>query len=149
MIFLILFLIVISLIAALAEIQIERKYGWAARLPCWRIQNKWTSFILDTKPLTGYHFYMWLFLFLIFHFPLLFAPWTWALEAKIAGFFALFLVLEDFLWFVFNPAFGIKKFRKSNPELWWHKTWFWGAPIGYWPGLIIGILLLCLGHFFG
>ena len=54
------YLYVIAMWLALFEIQIEGKYGWAEKLPCWRPRAN--SFLYQTyrklmnhKDLTGYH----------------------------------------------------------------------------------------------
>ena len=118
---------------ALAEIQIEGPNGWAANLPTWRVENRWTRLLYSSKPLTGYHLYTQLFILLAAHLPfgLGFVPATWSAEARILSFFMLFWVLEDFLWFVLNPAFGLKRFRAEH--IWWHApTWWWIMPRDYW-----------------
>ena len=135
-------LIVTSIVFALLEIQIEGPVGWAKNLPTWRIDNKLVRFFYSGKPLTGYHFYTIVFIFLMTH-----APWfiglavpTWRGEARILSFNILFWVLEDFLWFVLNPAFGLKKFRKEN--IWWHApAWWWVMPRDYWFGLFAGVAM--------
>ncbi len=148
---LICYLIFAAFVFAAVEVQIEGEHGMAEKLPCWKIQNKWTNFFLGAKPLTGYHLYMWMFLILTFHliFFITRIPWSWALEFKIIGALSIFTILEDFFWFVINPAYGVKNFRKSNPKIWWHKSWFLGVPSFFWPGMIIGISLLWLGHYLG
>ena len=46
MIKIILYLILLAAIHAKLELQIEgKKAGWALRLSCWRIDNKFTQFI--------------------------------------------------------------------------------------------------------
>jgi len=42
----------------------------------------------------------------------------------------LFWIIEDFLWFVLNPAFGIAGFVRKNIP--WHKQWFLNVPVDYW-----------------
>lgn len=59
------------------------------------------------------------------------------------SFFILFWILEDWLWFVLNPAYGIRKFRKEH--VWWHaKDWWWIMPRDYWIFLPVGIWLLVI-----
>jgi hypothetical protein len=48
------------------------------------------------------------------------------------------------LWFVLNPHYGIKNFRKG--KIWWHKTWWGPVPALYWFLLIIVILLIYFGR---
>jgi len=139
-IFLIIVYIVISaLVLAALEIQIEGKYGWASKLPAFRIKNK----IMGAKPLTGYHLFFLLFTLIIFHFPLFFvSQWNYQNELLVFGTWILIWTLEDFLWFTINPYFGLKKFNNKNPDLWWHKSWFWGLPSFYWYSFPIGIIFI-------
>src|SRR3990167_11242506 len=90
---------ILALITAKLEINIEGKYGWAEKLPTWRIKNNLTDLLLDGKPFTGYH--LWLFSLVLFllHVPfLVYIPWGLRTETQILGGFCLFMVLEDYLW---------------------------------------------------
>ena len=90
--------------------------------------------------MTGYHAWMFSFIALFYHFPLAFmGQWSLRLEARVLACVMLFWVVEDFLWFVINPAFGVRRFRPRHIA--WHKHWAWGAPVDYW---IFGILSLVL-----
>ena len=58
-------------------------------------------------------------------------------------FMILFWIVEDFLWFVFNPAYGIRRFRRE--DIWWHaQSWWWFMPRDYWLTLPMGVLLYVL-----
>jgi len=118
-------LVVCATAFALAEIQIEGPNGWAANLPTWRIENRWTRLLYSSKPLTGYHLYTQLFTLSAVHLPfsLGLVSFTWNVEARVLSFFILFWVLQDFLWFVLNPAFGLKRFRPKH--IWWHAPTWW------------------------
>lgn len=140
-------LVMLSLLAAVfaqVEIQIEGAAGWAANLPTWRVENHW---LLDCfwggRPLTGYHVWVFLFMALIFHLPFfLHGRHGLRLEFRIVGSLVLFWILEDFLWFVFNPAFGLSRF---NPVfIPWHHHWMLGVPVDYWVYLVLGTLLIWL-----
>jgi len=48
------------------------------------------------------------------------------------------------LWFVLNPHYGIKNFRKG--KIWWHKQWWGPVPALYWFLLIIVIVLIYFGR---
>lgn len=127
---------------ALLEIAIEGDQGWAAALPTWKIENKWTRWFFSSRPLTGYHLYVHLFVLVFVHLPygLGFLAPSWKVEARIAAFLIFFWVMEDFLWFVLNPAFGIRRFTREH--VWWHApTWWWVMPRDYWVFLPLGILL--------
>lgn len=138
--------LVAATIFALLELQIEGPDGgWAARLPTWRIRNRLTNFLCGGRPLTGYHFYVHLLVLTFCHLPFLlsFATWTLAGECRILGFILMFYIIEDFLWFVFNPAFGIRKFRRDL--IWWHdKSWLWFMPRDYFIFLPLGLVFYWL-----
>lgn len=135
-----LFVFLAALLFAKLEIQIEGKHGWAENLPTWRVQKDWFKFLpAGKKPLTGYHFYFWLLLFVIFHFVLLYTPWSIKLEFFILSSYVLTLWVEDFLWFVLNPYYGIRKFNKKNIS--WHKKWLGIFPLQYYFYLLIWSLL--------
>jgi hypothetical protein len=96
---------------ARVEVEIEGEAGWAANLPTWRIEE---HLLLDIfwggRALTGYHLWMFSFIGLVFHFPLFFmGQWSWQLEATIMASIMLFWIVEDYLWFVINPAFGWRR----------------------------------------
>lgn len=126
---------------ALIEIQIEGPAGWAANLPTWRLRNRWLNRLFPGRPLTGYHLWIVVFIALVAHLPYAFGlPWTWRGELRAVAFILFFWVLEDFLWFVLNPHFGVRRFRRQNIS--WHReSWWWLAPRDYWIGLILAITL--------
>jgi len=137
------FMVVMAALLALWEIQIEGKDGWAANAPCWRIEKGWVVKLTGGRPLTGYHLYMTLFLLGLVHLPLFFAAWSWRLECLVLGFYVGMVFLEDFLWFVLNPHFGIRNFRKG--KIWWHKDWWGPVPAMYWFLAAIVLALFTLG----
>lgn len=126
-------LVAVSAAFALLEIEIEGSAGWASNLPTWRIENRWTRRWLGARAVTGYHFYIHVFVLLLAHLPfaLGLVPFSLAAELRIISFLILFWVVEDFLWFVFNPAYGLKSFRRE--AIWWHAPNWWGfMPRDYW-----------------
>jgi hypothetical protein len=137
------FMVFMAVILALWEIQIEGKDGWAANSPGWRIKKGWPVKLMGGRPITGYHIFMTLFIIAMVHLTLFFVPWSWRLESLLIGFYLGMLLLEDFLWFVFNPYYGIKSFRKG--KIWWHKSWWGPVPSFYWILLILVILLIYFG----
>ena len=127
----------LSLFFAKVEIHIEGRHGWAAGLPTWRIEKHW---LLDLfwggRPLTGYHAWVFPFILLASHLGFfLIGVWTWRLELRALGVVALFWTLEDWLWFVLNPAYGFRSFRKGLIP--WHTRWWLGLPVDYW---VLGLL---------
>jgi hypothetical protein len=141
-----LYVLAAAFVFARVEIEIEGPNGWAANLPTWRISNTWTKIFYGARPLTGYHFWMQVFVFLMAHSPfaLQFQPWSWGRELQVIGFVILFFIAEDFLWFVLNPAYGIRRFRREH--IWWHApTWWWIMPRDYWVFTLIGIMVYAVG----
>lgn len=137
--FFILGVLTTATVFALLEVQIEGSNGWAAALPTWRIDNRFTQWLCGHRPLTGYHFYTHLLVFMLLHSPfwMSMTVWSWAAEARVIAFLTLFYIIEDFLWFMFNPAYGIKRFAKQH--IWWHApSWWWIMPRDYWMGLLLG-----------
>ncbi|MBL8880672.1 MAG: hypothetical protein JNG88_16285 [Phycisphaerales bacterium] len=130
---------------ALLEIQVEGPNGWAANLPTWRIPSigvgRWIAKLFPGRPLTGYHLWMLVFMVIVVHLQFAFGlPWSWAGEMRAIAFFLLFWVAEDFLWFVLNPHFGIRRFRPEHIP--WHsRAWWWVAPRDYWIATVIGLAL--------
>lgn len=146
------YLFILATVLAILEIQIEGQHGWAKNLPAWRpYSSKWYvrlySKIMTGKEFTGYHLFMFLFVLLIFHLPyvfgLAFAPEHWL---KTLSYFFMFSVLWDFLWFVLNPYYPLKQFKKEH--ILWHNKWFWKAPIDYYNGILASFLIILPLAFF-
>jgi hypothetical protein len=125
----------LALLFALVEIEIEGKDGWAMNLPTWFRQRplyaRVYAFLLSDKPLTGYHAVMFFIPFVSFHIGLAFGqPWSWGLEVRVLASYLVWNVTWDFLWFLWNPAYGWARFRKG--EIWWHDgRWIGRLPIDY------------------
>lgn len=139
------YLFIFALVVAALEVQIEGKNGWAANLPTWRPDSsKWYSKLYGRincgKELTGYHVFIVLLFLIFFHFPFVAAAkWSLSLELSTLSFLFLTFIIEDFLWFVINPNFGLSRFK---PEfIRWHKKWFLFLPADYWLGLASAISL--------
>lgn len=128
------------------EIQIEGPAGWASGLPTWRIEKHWLLDIFwGGRPMTGYHAWVFSFMFLVFHLGVFInLEWSLRTEAKIIAVLMLFWIIEDFLWFVLNPAFGISNFSQNNIP--WHKQWFLNMPVDYWTFTIVSALLMWLSY---
>jgi hypothetical protein len=138
---LLLWVAVLGAVFANVEIQIEGGAGWAANLPTWRLDNSWLNLFWGGKTITGYHVWVFSFMTLTFHLALFVAgTFTWRLEARIIGAVMVFWIVEDFLWFIFNSAFGFSKF---SPEfIPWHKHWLLGMPVDYILSLTAGVGLI-------
>lgn len=128
------FYFLIAAVLAHLEIQIEGKDGWAAKLPTWRWQPPWIG-----RPVTGYLVCLNACLLLLLHLPLLYAPFSLALEAELLCFFFLLTVFWDFQWFLWNPHFGVRGFRKGR--IWWYPTWLGPLPTAYYLGLAASLVV--------
>jgi hypothetical protein len=130
------------------EIEIEGGFGWAERLPTW-FRKRGTvgrvyGVFMGGRPLTGYHVYAFTIPMLILHLPFVMGvEWTLAGELRaIATYFAL-AVVWDYLWFVLNPAYTVRRFRKGN--VWWFEVpWIWRFPLDYYLGVALSIGLAAL-----
>ena len=124
------------------EIQIEGPAGWASSLPTWRVEKHWLLDIFwGGRPMTGYHAWVFGFMFLVFHLGV-FINLNWSLrtEARIIAALMLFWIVEDFLWFLLNPAYGWAKFTPLHIP--WHKHWLAGFPLDYLVFILVGGALL-------
>jgi hypothetical protein len=129
------------------EVQIEGAQGWARGLPTWRINNLFTRIFFGHRPLTGYHFFLHILIALLVHAPfgLGFLPFSLPAELRIISFIILFWLIEDWLWFVVNPAFGPAAFRAERIS-WHRRSWWWIMPREYWFAGPIGAGLYVASH---
>jgi len=133
----------LALFFANVEIQIEGADGWASKLPVtFRVEGHWAlNLFWGGRPLTGYHVWIFSFMLLVFHLPMLFAgQWSVRLEARALGCVMAFWVVEDLLWFVLNPAYGWS--RLVSRQVPWHKHWFLSLPTDYWTFSLGAAVLL-------
>jgi len=139
---LLLWVLLLAFFFANVEIQIEGCHGWAASLPTWRIdKHPLLDIFWGGRPMTGYHAWIFSFMFLAFHFPqVLLNSFSLRIEARCLGCLMLFWIVEDYLWFVLNPAFGIDRFSPAFVP--WHKQWLLGIPTDYLVFTIVGGALL-------
>lgn len=130
-VFLLAGVLVLAFFFAKLEIQIEGSDGWASRLPTWRVEkHPLLDLFWGGRPMTGYHAWAFSFVALAFHVPYLFGCGvSLQMEARILGSIMLFWIAEDALWFVLNPAFGLR--RLSRDAAWWHKHWIGPVPADY------------------
>ena len=137
---------VMAFFFANAEIQIEGAGGWAANLPTWRIEAHWLLDIFwGGRAMTGYHAWVFPFMALVFFAPLAFnGRWHWRDAALALAGLMVFWIVEDFVWFILNPAWGWARFGPADVP--WHKRWWLGAPVDYWIGLGGAALILWLRH---
>lgn len=124
---------------ALIEIEIEGAHGWALRLPTWfRTRGpagRVYGAISGGKPLTGYHLFMATLPLVILHLPFGYgADWSWAAEIMVVATYMAFAIGWDYLWFILNPAYGLRRFRRG--EVWWYQgPWVGRLPYEYYAAV--------------
>jgi hypothetical protein len=141
------FLFVYALLFAAVEIEIEGPGGWAEHLPTWyRVRPLYARVfgkLMNGKPLTGYHAVMFFIPLLGFHLPFVSGlRWTWAAEAQAVSSYLWWVVIWDFLWFLLNPRYGWRRFRRG--EIWWHGRWWGRFPVDYYNGLALSVCVAAL-----
>ena len=147
------FWFVVALLLALVEIEIEGKYGWAEKTKTWYRKRgffpKLWGKLQGTRPETGYYLFFFLFLIFIFHSGFFFGlSWSLDKEFEILALFFVFAALWDFLWFVFNPNYKIKNYKKE--KIWWFNKSYWVFglfPIDYLNSVALALILSILGGF--
>lgn len=139
------FIPIIAYCVAKLEINIEGKHGWAENLPTWRKKYRAMKLFWGKSPLTGYHTWLFASVLAFLHFPFFLAgEWSLVWELRMGSLYFLFWILEDYLWFVLNPNFGLKKFNKENIP--WHPNWLGPLPMSYYRFFVAGVLLLILSY---
>jgi hypothetical protein len=130
------------------EIEIEGGYGWAERLPTWFRKRgpigRVYGVAMGRRPLTGYHVYAFAIPLLVLHLPFVAGvDWTVAGELRtLATYFAL-AVVWDYLWFVLNPAYTVRRFERG--KVWWFNVpWIWRFPLDYYMGVLLSVGLAAL-----
>ncbi len=133
--------ILASFTVAMMEIQIEGASGWAKHLPTHKFHNWLTRMIWGSQGITGYHLWLASTVLVFIHLPFFVFPklWSPSLEAFTLASFLFAVVLEDFFWFILNPAFRLKKFNKQNVT--WFDHWFGPVPLFYIRLLLVAMLL--------
>ena len=139
---LLIWIALLAMLFAQAEIQIEGARGWAAGLPTWRIVDApFLRLFFGGREITGYHVFMFSFMAAVFHLPVfLTLRWSWRLEARVVGSLSLFWIAEDFLWFVLNPAYGLERLTSAHVP--WHPHWLLGVPADYLVFPLVAVVLL-------
>ncbi|MBC8133611.1 MAG: hypothetical protein H7X95_11570 [Deltaproteobacteria bacterium] len=143
------FLFAYALLFAAVEIEIEGPHGWAERLPTWfRVTPLYArvyGILMRGKPLTGYHLVMFVLPLWSFHIGFIGGvPWSWAAEATTLSAYIVWVAIWDLLWFVLNPRFGWKRFRRD--EVWWHaRAWIGRFPTDYYSAMVTSFLVAATG----
>jgi hypothetical protein len=142
------YLFAYALVMALVEIEIEGEHGWAEKLPTWKrtqgVAARLFGALLNGKPLTGYHAFMLPVPLFAFHLTFVQGqPWSWVAEARVMASYFVWMVEWDFLWFIFNPVYGWRRFRRG--EVWWHARWIGRCPLDYVQAITFSFLLTAAG----
>ena len=66
------------------------------------------------------------------------------MEARILGSLMLFWLIEDILWFVMNPAYGLAKLTPEHVP--WHPHWVLGVPVDYIVFMLLSAALLRVAY---
>lgn len=140
------FYFILATLIAMIEIEVEGRYGWAEKLPTWYrtrgFAAKFYGILMGGRPLTGYHALMFVFVPMLFHLPFAgMVEWSFEAELTTLAIYFAWCPVWDFLWFVLNPAYGVRRFRKEN--IWWHQTvkWIGRVPLDYIIGWVLSIAL--------
>ncbi len=142
-----LFWFLVAIIFAAVEIEVEGKHGWAEKTSTWfrtkGFAAKLYGFVMGGRPLTGYHGFMFFLPLLVFHSHFVMGvPWSLVKELLVFAIYSAWMPTWDFLWFVLNPYYGVKKFKKQN--VWWHRQSHWlfnTTPLDYLFGWGLSIAL--------
>jgi hypothetical protein len=140
-------LLLTAFIMAKLEVHIEGAAGWAQNLPTWRLDNALVRAIMGGRHLTGYHLYFHLLVLLLLHAPFMLGAVSFSLgrELRVIAFLILLWLLEDFFWFVINPAFGWRAFRRKHIT-WHHESWWGFMPREYWIAAPLGLWLYVISQ---
>jgi len=148
----ILFWFAIALLLALVEIEVEGRFGWAEKTSTWYrtkgfLVKVW-HILAGRKPLTGYHMFFNILILLFIHSGFILGL-TWNLETELKLLSSYFILVTswDFLWFILNPDYGIKNFKKD--KIWWFNksTWVFEIfPIDYLIAVVISFLVAFLNY---
>jgi len=141
--------VITAILYAKLETHIEGEAGWAKNLPTWRIKTILTNIFFPGHYITGYHLYFAFLILAMAHLPFIVGVWwgvSWEFkkEALILSYVFFLYVFEDFLYFVLNPYYGLKKFKREHIE-WYKDGWFLIAPRNYWIAIPLAVVLYFLG----
>jgi hypothetical protein len=130
---------------AAMEIEIEGGVGWAERLPTWFLKRgrvgRLYGLVMGRRPLTGYHVYAFTIPMLVLHLTYVMGVrWSPAGELRTVATYFVLAVVWDYLWFVLNPAYTVRRFRRGN--VWWFEVpWLWRFPLDYYLSIALSVAL--------
>jgi len=140
------FISILAVRLAWLEIEIEGPHGWAKNTQTAEIKNGLTywffRFLLGGRPVTVYHVYIFSVVLLIFHAPYFYGSvWTLSRELITLAHYLVAAALWDYLWFIFNPHYGVNKFKPAT--IWWHnnEAWLFCRPLSYYKAWLGSVVL--------
>ncbi len=150
----VIFFVLFAWLLALIEIEVEGKYGWAEKIPTWYQKRGFLGRLFGLisfgRPITGYHLFVFLFTIFAFHSGFFLGlSWTFGTELKIIALYFIWVCLWDFSWFVFNPYYGIKNFKKQ--KIWWFSKspWVFNLfPLDYFLAIIFSFIIAIIANSF-
>lgn len=119
------------------EAYVEGRNPWERRKLGWEIKL-WADYVLP-----AYHFYVfWVMWPLLLTLPFVIYGWDTRLFGIIVSAYSSGMIIEDFGWFVVNPAVKLREFRTTLSD---YYPWFKFKrkkiiPCGYVFGILIAIL---------
>lgn len=117
------------------EAYVEGKYPWAGRQVGWKI--KMTKHI----SLTAYHFWVYIMFIFFLGLPFLIEGWDTKLFGIILSATCLGLIVEDFLWFIINPFYSLKKFNPKDVYWYpWLNLKIISIPVPYIASISVSVL---------
>ncbi|CAN5480839.1 hypothetical protein BH10BAC5_BH10BAC5_26190 [soil metagenome] len=136
----------ISALFALTEIEIEGRFGWAKHLPTAKDTKSFFASKILSKPFTMYHFLIFSIVFAGLHnFFFEGIQWTLNRELRTVSQWLIMIVTWDFLWFVFNPFYTWRGYRKDKLP-WYSGAWFMRVSTDYYIALLFYFIFSLLGN---
>jgi len=125
-----LYIMIYAILFSLLEIEMEGKYGWAENMPTPKF---FYSFTL-------YHTIMNIIVILTLTYSLHFN----SKPLEIIFYIMAWFLIEDTMWFMLNPHYTIKGYKREN--IWWQgkQEWYFGMPAQNYIGLAVMVVLAFL-----
>jgi hypothetical protein len=122
------------------EAYVEGKHAWADHKLGWKLRYK--KYII----LTGYHFWLFFVMYpLLLSLPLVVSGFSWRLFGIIGSAYFSGLIIEDFFWFLVNPAFKFDHYSSKYVKWYpWLKIGEFEMPLGYLIGSFLSLLFWIL-----
>lgn len=134
------FLIIQAAMVAFAysEAVLEGEEGWARDKKCWRFRT------IKNYDYTSYHLvtYYILFPIIIIFLPIVVVGYTPQLFWLLFASYLIGTILEDFMWFVFNPCRPFSTWNHKETTWYpWIKIGKFASPLSYIVKLVLGVLI--------